>query len=172
MASLQRERMERTATLRSVRLGLSTSRSVKYGVGATAPRSIDRQMTGQESPDIPDRHVLPWNERKGQVLVDGYRVDFNRQPRDREQLFELARKVEDAAVLGVVERAHAERIADQRETLPLAVPPRCSERAIQRRQSVRTAAQKRAQFGCGGCDRRRQCSRANHQLRAVAMNAG
>ena len=64
--------------------------------------------------------------------MERHRVRLHDESGNRQQLLQLAGEVEGALVLGVIERAHAEWIADERQTLARAVPPGAGECAIER----------------------------------------
>ena len=89
---------------------------------------------------------------------------------NRQQLLQFAGEVEDAVVLGVIEGAHAERIADERQTLPRAVPPGGGECAVERIQSCRSRNQPAAQRRGGGVHRWRERAGARHQVVSLAVN--
>ena len=78
--------------------------------------------------------------------MDGGGIDLDREARDGEELLDLAGKVEDAGVLAQIERAVAERIADERQPAAFAIPPRGRERAV---EGVEPLRQLLAEGCCG-----------------------
>src|SRR5438093_8425948 len=67
-------------------------------------------VAGQQLADALNRNIFARHEREREVLVQGGRVDSYPKGRNGEKLFELACKVEDIIVFGVIQRSHTERI--------------------------------------------------------------
>ena len=129
------------------------------------------EPAGQEAPHAGQGHVLAGDERERQVLVERDRVGLDRQAGDREELLQLAGEVEGAAVLDVVEGADAERVPDQGEPAPLAVPPRGGERAVQGVQALGPGPEAVREGGGRRGDRRREGAGAGDQVGTGAMDA-
>ena len=135
-----------------------------------APALPRRHPTGKQAPHTLDRDVLSGDEGEGQVLVERHRIGADGEVGNGEELLQLAGEVEHAAMLRVVEGADAEGIADQEEPPPLAVPPRAREGAVEGVEAVGPGDQAFAQSGRRRRHRRRERSRAGHQVRTVAVD--
>ena len=122
--------------------GSISSRSVKYGVTSSWPSSQRGEPAGQQRRTPRSGTSSPGTNEKVRYLWSADRVELDRQAGDGQELLQLAGEVEDAAVLDVVERADAERIADERQPAPLAVPPGGREGAVERVEAPSPAARR------------------------------
>jgi hypothetical protein len=104
--------------------------------------------------------------------VERHRVEGDRQAGDGQELLQLAREVEDAAVDDVVERADPERVPDQGEPPPVAVPQGAGERPVERVEAVGARLQPVGEDGGRRRDRRRQRAGAGPEVRAGAVDPG